>query len=347
MRWPGSWKSPSAVGLLKGTPINWLLIDKDAGLAPVIEQAKQSGLQVAEIAAPPAGVTILPGEWPGVAMARGGASSAGPTGVPWVDTNSWKIRLEALRRPGDNIWVDAAPKSVRISASSYRTAIADAAAHGGRWVISLDAQLAAGIADNNPNAAGNLEADYRRRRLLLAAQALDRLPSRSHRGHRFRLRRRERVHGPGTPQPDRPHQPAIRGLIKDKTARDSFSRPARRDLRRCAAPAPELRKQILDFVTAGGLLITGPKWGVPPGMPARDEHPALYQPHPRQGPRSHRQSRPGRSLRPGQRFRAAHQPSPRASPFLERRRGRLLPHRLPRPQARRRAHALLLGSRTR
>ena len=38
-------------------------------------------------------------------------------------------------------------------------------------------------------------------------------------------------------------------------------------------PAAELRKQILDFVNAGGLLITGPKWGVPPGMPAKDEHP--------------------------------------------------------------------------
>src|ERR1039457_3521659 len=26
-------------------------------------------------------------------------------------------------------------------------------------------------------------------------------------------------------------------------------------------------------VSAGGLLITGPKWGVPPGMPATEEHP--------------------------------------------------------------------------
>ena len=75
MRWPGSWKSPSAVGLLKGTPINWLLVDKDASLAPVLEQAKQAGLQVAEIAAPPAGVVILPGDWPGVAMGRGGGTS--------------------------------------------------------------------------------------------------------------------------------------------------------------------------------------------------------------------------------------------------------------------------------
>ena len=38
-------------------------------------------------------------------------------------------------------------------------------------------------------------------------------------------------------------------------------------------PAPELRKQTLDFVSAGGLPIAGPKWGTPPGTPAKDEHP--------------------------------------------------------------------------
>src|ERR1035437_4232722 len=72
MRWPGSWKSPSAVGLLKGTPINWLLVDRIADLAPVVEQAKQAGLHVAEIAAPPAGVALLKGEWPGDGFEHGG-----------------------------------------------------------------------------------------------------------------------------------------------------------------------------------------------------------------------------------------------------------------------------------
>src|ERR1017187_4929859 len=152
MRWPGSWKSPSAVGLLKGTPINWLLVDRIADLAPVVEQGTQAGLHVAEIAAPPAGAALLKGEWTRVAMTRGGGTSAGPTGVPWVDTNSYKIRLEAARRPDAEIWVDAPPKGARIFAGSYRTAIADAAAYGGRWVISLDAPLAAGIADAKADA---------------------------------------------------------------------------------------------------------------------------------------------------------------------------------------------------
>jgi hypothetical protein len=273
MRWPGSWKSPSAVSLLKGTPINFLLVDKDSGLAPVIEQAKQAGLQVAEIASPPGGVAILPGEWPGVAMARGGGASAGPTGVPWVDSNSWKIRLETARRPGINIWVDAPPKGVRVSAGSYRTAIADAAAHGGRWVISLDAQLAAGIADRKPDALGTWQEitgsagffSMRKQWPSYLPEAVVGVVSDFAGDNEFMGQELLNLIGRTN------QQYAI--LSKTKLPANPF-----RDLRAliyadAQPPATELRKQILDFVNAGGLLITGPKWGVPPGVPAKDEHP--------------------------------------------------------------------------
>ena len=273
MRWPGSWKSPSAVGLLKGTPINWLLVDRIADLAPVVEQAKQAGLHVAEIAAPPAGVALLKGEWPGVAMTRGGGTSAGPTGVPWVDTNSYKIRLEAARRPDAEIWVDAPPKGARIFAGSYRTAIADAAAYGGRWVISLDAPLAAGIADAKADALATWKA-------IAAAAGF------------FAARRQWPAYLPE----------AVVGVVSDFAGDNEFMgqellnligrtnqqyavllktklpEAAFRGLRALIyadsqPPAATLRKQILDFVSAGGLLITGPKWGVPPGLPATQEHP--------------------------------------------------------------------------
>lgn len=273
MRWPGSWKSPSALGLLKGTPINWLLFDKDADLAPVAEQAKQAGLHVAEIASPPAGVSLLKGDWPGVAMSRGGGTSAGPTGVPWVDTNSWKIRLEAARRPGADIWVDAPPKGAPVFASSYRTAIADAAAYGGRWVISLDPQLAAGIADGKAEALGTwkeiavaaaffaarkqwpaylpeavvgIVSDFAGDNEFLGQELLN-LIGRTNQQYAVLLK---------TKLPDAPFR-GLRALIYADTQ----------------PPTAELRRQILDFVAAGGLLITGPKWGVAPGMPAREEHP--------------------------------------------------------------------------
>jgi hypothetical protein len=261
------------VGLLKGTPINWLLVDKDAGLAPVIEQAKQAGLHVAEIASPPAGVAIIPGEWPGVAVSRGGGAAAGPTGVPWVDTNSWKIRLEAARRPGANIWVDAPPKGARVSVGSYRTAIADAAAYGGRWVISLDAQLAAGIADGNADALSTWKeiagADgffaARKEWPAYLPEAVVGVISSFAGDDEFMGQELLNLIGRTN------QQYAV--LLKTKLPVTPF-----RGLRAviyadAQPPAAELRKQILDFVSAGGLLITGPKWGVPPGIPAKDEHP--------------------------------------------------------------------------
>jgi hypothetical protein len=273
MRWPGSWKSPSAVGLLRGTPINWLLVDRDAGLAPVIEEAKRAGIEVAEVASPPAGVAIIPGEWPGVAMPRGGGASAGPTGVPWVDSNSWKIRLEAARKPGANIWVDVPPKGALVRPSSYRTAIADAAAHGGRWVISLAAQLAAGMADGKADALGTWKeiaevAGFfaaRKQWPAYLPEAIVGVVSDFTGDNEFMGQELLNLIGRTN------QQYAI--LLKTKLSETAF-----RGLRAviyadAQPPAAELRKQTLDFVSAGGLLITGPKWGPPPGTPAKDEHP--------------------------------------------------------------------------
>jgi len=44
------------------------------------------------------------------------------------------------------------PKGSRLSAESYLITVADAAAHGGRWIISLDDQLAQDIAARIPGA---------------------------------------------------------------------------------------------------------------------------------------------------------------------------------------------------
>src|SRR5450759_1649933 len=149
IRWPNSWKDPAFVGLLKGTAINCLLVERSADLGLVVAQAQRDGLQIADAASPPAGVVVIEGEWPGVKMSPSGAVdqvSAGPTGNPWVDSNGWKIRLAAELNPEAVVWIDAAPKEPRLFTESYLVGIADSAAYGGRWIVSLDTQLAAGIA---------------------------------------------------------------------------------------------------------------------------------------------------------------------------------------------------------
>src|SRR5882762_7531262 len=148
MRWPSAWRDPSALELLKGTAIDSLIVENHADFATVRDQARQAGLTVVDPDSPPSGITLVKGLWPGIKMSRGGGADAdaGPTGVPWVDSNGWAIRLAAAFSPESEIWVNAPPKENLRSANAYLIAIADSAAYGGRWIIELDNQLAAGIA---------------------------------------------------------------------------------------------------------------------------------------------------------------------------------------------------------
>ena len=66
MRWPAGWVDPSALALLQGTSINYLLVERGAALEPFVAVAQKKGIGVGEPDSPPAGVTITKGEWPGV-----------------------------------------------------------------------------------------------------------------------------------------------------------------------------------------------------------------------------------------------------------------------------------------
>lgn len=148
MRWPESWKDPALLDLLKGAAIDALLIPPAEDFAAIRRRAQQDGY---EIAAPP-GVAIVKGEWPGVRSAHGDAS-AGPTGTPWVDSNGWAIRLALALNPDAAVWIDAPPPpQAFITADAYLVAIADSAAHGGRWIVTLDNSLAASLAAARPEA---------------------------------------------------------------------------------------------------------------------------------------------------------------------------------------------------
>jgi hypothetical protein len=136
------------LSLLQATPIRYLFIES-GGLA---DQARHAGFTVVET--PPAGVGMVKGLWPGIRMSHAGGdrATAGPTGEPWVDSNGWRIRAARALRPDAHFWVDAKPQAARSSAEDYVLACADAAAHGGHWIITLDDRLAQGIAAKQPDA---------------------------------------------------------------------------------------------------------------------------------------------------------------------------------------------------
>ncbi len=272
MRWPGSWNNPSALALLKGTSIDTLLIDNSDEFESVRAAAAQSGIRVVHPQTPPEGVALIKGEWPGVRSAAHGEGS-GPTGVPWVDSNGWAVRLATALHPETAVWVDAPPKdNPRYTPGSYLIAIADAASRGGRWVISLDEATAAGLAKQQP-------ASLAAWKNITGASA-------------FFARHKEWA-------AYRPR--AVAAVISDFTgSNEFFSRELlnlldRAGLHYCILPKDKLtaadlaglravlyaddvppsdavRRHVAAFVQAGGMLITVPKWGAPTGA-AVDQHP--------------------------------------------------------------------------
>jgi len=265
-RWPGSWTDPGRVDLLKGTPVNLILLPPGTAFDGVRDRAKDAGIAAATD--PPAGTAIVDGAWPGVKSTRGGGNpDAGPTGVPWVDSNGWLVRLTRAQHPGTTVWVEAPPKDRRMfPPASYELAVADVAAHGGRWVLSLDPALASQVTAEAPAwkrmmtaaaffAARPAWADYTAAAVLgvvsdyaggneFMGQELLNLLARA--GMNYRI----------VPK-DRPDFAGLRALLyADKEA-----------------PSAALRKQAMSFVEAGGLLIAAPVWGAPGGRAQPAEHP--------------------------------------------------------------------------
>jgi hypothetical protein len=136
MRWPGVWKDAALLDLLGDKGINCLIFETNENLDEVRTQARQRGLAVFNREALPSDVAVIKGTWPGVRLVRasrgGERFTAGPTGDPWVDSNGWRIRLEAARQPGRSVWLDADPRKPWLFAESYLLGVADAATYGGR-----------------------------------------------------------------------------------------------------------------------------------------------------------------------------------------------------------------------
>lgn len=164
-RWPVEWKDPAQLKLLAASPINCLLCDATA--SPVAVAARNAGIAILDAkslpAAPLAAVkwdapaaprVINELVWPRIKMSPGGRrdnAQAGPTGAPWIDSNAWVAHLARVRAKGAPLWLSFAPDkdTPAPDSSAYTTAIADSAAAGARWIVSLDPQLRQGLAAGN------------------------------------------------------------------------------------------------------------------------------------------------------------------------------------------------------
>ena len=274
MRWPPQWQDPSTLALLKGTNIDCLLTEDENKLQPVIDEARRNGIRVIKESSLPRGITVISGLWPGVKLSRShdrDEASSGPTGEPWVNSNGWNIRLTSALNPELAVWVDVRPESPQ--RGSYTLCFADAAACGGRWMISLDSQLAGGIQNGNQEALAEWQSlgraanfftthsswadyvgeavvgvvsDFAGANEFLSHEVLNLL---TRTWEQFRIIPKSRF--------SMEQLAGLRGVLY------ADSDP----------PGADLRKQILNFVESGGLLITRPEWGEAPGSSAECNHP--------------------------------------------------------------------------
>jgi len=277
MRWPEGWKDPAAFDLLNGTAIDYLLLPGNSELSAVRDRARQLGIEVCDADRAPAGVEIVKGVWPGVQWPTSGAG-AGPTGVPWVDSNGWLIRLARAQHSDSAVWVDAPPPAKSfVTADAYLMAVADSAAHGGRWILHLDAPLASSLPARDQDSLGiwkrlTAAADFfgaRKTWPEYAPVGVAGVISDFAGDNEFFSRELLNLMGRAGLH--------YRILLKDRVSAASFESLRAAIYTDAAPPTAGLRREILRFVESGGLLIAAPVWGEVPGAPLGGPQPAGYK----------------------------------------------------------------------
>ena len=292
LRWPSAWVDPALLGLLEGTPFNCLAMEWSAALAPVAAKARAAGLslvatgnEAARSAGVAAGLALPPEQlliaadsvWPGIASVSDGGEPSGPTANPWIDSNGWLLRLAKVRSPEKTVWLMFSPPGAPhvVLLESYLRAIADTGTWGGRWVVSLDADLQGGLARGDAKALASWRAIaaavgfFEQRRAWSALAPLGVVgvvsdfagPNESNSQEILNLLGRRSL--------------AYRIVETSAAATaslDGFQALISVDE---GAPAPLLRRRLLAFANQGGLLVVGAAWNRPEGNPTGMDHPRM------------------------------------------------------------------------
>jgi hypothetical protein len=208
-----------------------------------------------------------------------GDASSGPTGAPWIDSNGWLVRLTRMQKSGSAVWVAADPPKNNevVPLSRHLVAVADCAAHGGCWVVTLDKDLAAGLAARKPEAVDGW------RKLI---GAIDFFGAR-HEWSTWRVDAALAVVSSFAGDNEFFSHELLNLMARTNVSYSIVAvdglRPDDLNGLRAAvypdanAPSAKVRQVLLEFVESGGLLITGPRWGKLPGAPAAVESHPRYE----------------------------------------------------------------------
>lgn len=235
-----------------------LVLRKAAGAMLVLEITKK--------AAPwqwkPAPIAVATGVAPsGRTLSEMGIRGT-PSSDPWIESNIWLVRSFGVASPSPPVWISSQLENA--SAVDYARGVADAAAAGGRWIVSLDDALRLKLRARDASA---LEVWRRLSRYLQFAE--------SHAAWRDLARYGSVgiVLDPATTKQDLADEylqlAARRQVPYQVLSRSGLSAAALVHFRALLAteldpPSATERKLLLDFADNGGLVLVPPSWGGAP-----------------------------------------------------------------------------------
>jgi hypothetical protein len=223
-------------------------------------------VEIATEAAPwrwkPAPILAVAGVAPGARNLSEMGIRGAPSSEPWIESNIWLVRSFGLGSPSRPVWVSSHLENA--SAAEYARAVADAAAAGGHWIVSLDDALRAKLRARDASA---LEAWHHLSSYLKFAE--------SHAAWRAFAPYGNVgiVLDPASAKQDLAGEYlslAVRRQVPYRLVpRSELNAAAVAKFRALVAteldpPSAAERKLLQDFAGNGGLVIAGPSWGGAP-----------------------------------------------------------------------------------
>jgi len=169
------WTQPAALKMLKGTPVNCLVVDWASGTAddaaqqealrPLIAAGRQMGLSyVGKVAGHDnLAATVTAGRAAGLEAVLLDTPASHALDLPVIatfarDNVDWSLTTDIFTATG-NVWPGVVLPTMRGDSAaggptveSFCTAIADARTYGSHWILSLDSPMRAGILNGDAQA---------------------------------------------------------------------------------------------------------------------------------------------------------------------------------------------------
>lgn len=233
-------------------------LHRAAGSMLVIEIAKDASA----FRWKPAPIVAVAGVSPGGRNLSEMGIRGAPSSQPWIESNIWLVRSFDVPSPSRPVWISSQIESP--STIDYTRAVADAAAAGGCWIVSLDDALRARLRAREPSA---LETWHRLSSYLKFTE--------SHRMWRALspFGNVGFVLDPASTQQDRADEylklATRRQVPYQLVERSHLNAAAVANFRAIVAteldpPSETERKLLQDFAENGGLVIAAPSWGSTP-----------------------------------------------------------------------------------